>query len=283
MRVFLLALLLGAPVASCADDAPSDAVAEAAPDRPFPVPYRLDAPDAVFSLDGDLQEISGLTMLPSGRLGAVQDEEGEIYEVDPATGAVVRTQPFADDGDYEGIELTPEAVWVLRSDGDLYRVARGPDGRAQTETIETALRGRNDTEGLAYDAAGHRLLIACKEDPGPGLKGVRAIWAFDLASRTLSERPAVLLDRDLVDGDAPFRPSGLAVHPRTGTLYVISSVHVALAVVAPDGALQAVIPLDPDLFPQPEGIAFAPDGTLYIASEGPSGPGTLLRFSPTDA
>jgi hypothetical protein len=34
------------------------------------------------------------------------------------------------------------------------------------------------------------------------------------------------------------------------------------------------------LYPQPEGIAFLPDGTLFISNEGPSGAATLLRFAP---
>lgn len=274
----LVPLVVALAGAACADRA---APAALAPTEA--VPYRLDAPDAVVELPARLQEISGLTVLPSGRLGAVQDESGVIYEIDPASGRVTSQLPFAGRGDYEGIELTPDAVWVLRSDGDLYRVAQDSAGRVATRRIETALRRRNDTEGLAYDAEGARLLIACKEDPGEGLGEVRAIYAFDLATETLSATPVVVLDRRRVDGRAAFKPSAIAVDPRSGNLFVLSSVEKALAVIGPDGTLQALRPLSPRLFPQPEGVAFDAAGTLYIANEGPLGAGTLLRFSPTDA
>ena len=279
MRLALLVPLLAVfATAACAERGrpATSAVPEA-------FPYRLDAPDAVFELPVRLQEISGLTVLPTGRLGAIQDEDGVIFEVDPASGRVTAEQAFGDDGDYEGVELTPDAVWVLRSDGDLYRVSQDSAGRVETRKIETALKSKNDTEGLAYDAARARLLIACKEDPGDGLDEARAIYAFDLATETLSAAPVALLDRTRVDGDATFKPSAMAVDPRTGRWFVLSSVEKALAVLDSDGMLLDVIALSPRLFPQPEGITFDAAGTLYIANEGPLGAGTLLRFSPTDA
>ena len=284
-RLLLALLTVSVAGAACADrPAPPPAGGpDAAVAAPLPVPYRLDAPDAVVPLPAELQEVSGLTLLPSGRVGAVEDETGTIYEVDPATGTVLTRESFGGRGDYEGVELTPDAVWVLRSDGDLYRTRRGPGGAVDVEKFETHLATRNDTEGLGYDAAAGRLLIACKEDPGDDLKGVRAVYAFDLETLELSPRPAFTLDRSRVDGDDLFKPSALAVHPTTGQIYVLSSVRKALAVVDPDGTLLAVVALPPTLYPQPEGIAFAVDGTLFISNEGPVGAGTLLRFTPTDA
>lgn len=282
MRALLLTLLtLGA----CADGSRS-----APPPGPDDgVPYRLDAPDAVVELPAELQEISGLTVLPSGRLGAVQDETGTVFEVDPATGAIVDRLDFEGAGDFEGVELVPgDAVWALRSDGDLYRIWRDSTGAPAVRKIETALKSRNDTEGLAYDPAGGRLLVACKEWPGEdpetgdNYDDVRTIYAFDLDTETLSERPVVFLPRDTVDGDVNFRPSALAVHPQTGHLYVLSSVRAAIAVVGADGAVLGVLDFPPGLLPQPEGLAFTADGTLYVASEGGAGPGRLARFAPTD-
>ena len=274
MRFVLLALLA---LGSCADatrTAPG-------PEQPDVLPYRLDAPDAVIALSGELTETSALTVLPSGRLGTLQDETGTLYEIDPATGAVVDRLVFDGAGDFEGLELAGDAVWALRSDGDLFRLARDSTGTPTARKVETPLKSRNDTEGLAYDAANHRLLVACKEWPGPDLDDVRAIYAFDLATETMAERPVYLLDQAAVDTDLRFRPSALAIHPATGQIYVLSSVRRAIAVLDPDGTLLGVADLHLDAAPQPEGIAFAADGTLYISSEGTTGPGTLLRFAPT--
>ena len=241
------------------------------------VPYRFAEPDASVSLPDELREISGLTVLESGRLGAVQDESGTLYTLEAATGRVLAREPFSGRGDFEGVERAGDDVWVLESNGDLTRLREG----AGAERFETELAGRNDTEGLAYDASGGRLLIACKENPGNGLGDVRAVYAFDLATETLSAAPVFTLDRTRLDADDPFKPSALAVRPGTDEVYVLSSVRRALAVVRTDGTLLAVVELPEALFPQPEGIAFAADGTLYLSNEGPDGPATLLRFDPT--
>ena len=272
-RVRLLVALLLFAAAGCTDGATPRAAQGAA------VPYALGAPDGVAELPAELDEVSALTMMPSGRLGAVQDEDGILYEIDPEAGVITGRQPFRGDGDYEGVEWVGESVWVLKSNGTLYDVHRGADGvSAETATHETPLRGRNDTEGLAWD--GERLLIACKENPGRGLDDVRAIWAYDPATRELSAAPVAVLDRARVDGRASFKPSALAVHPGTGELYVLSSVRKALAVLTPAGELRAVVPLPGRLYRQPEGIVFAADGTLYIANEAAGARATLLRFSP---
>lgn len=287
-RLFALPVLASLLAATCAEstDAPVPRVPTASvPDEPAAalpnVPYALAAPDATIELPDELREISDLAILADGAIVAVQDEAGILYTLDPATGAVRTRTTFKERGDFEGVERVGEDVWALASNGDLYRIRRGA-AEVEAERIETGLAGRNDTEGLAYDAAHNRLLIACKENPGSGLGNVRAVYAFDLATRTLSDRPVVTLDRRLVDSDASFKPSAIAVRPGTGELYILSSVRKAIAVVAPDGTLRTVVDLPDALYAQPEGLTFLPDGTLFISNEGPSGPATLLRFDPTD-
>ena len=275
-------LLLLLALAACTDVSSVPTPATPTGDPEDPPPYDLAAPAAVLRLAPELREISGLTVLPSGNLGAIQDERGTIYELDPASGRIVDRLPFRGSGDFEGIELAEDAVWALRSDGDLYRVYRDSTGTPTSRKVETGLKGRNDTEGLGYDGEG-RLLIACKEWPGPGLDDVRSIWAFDLATETLSPAPVALLDRRQVDGRTAFKPSALAVHPISRRVYVLSSVRHAIAVLSPDGVLLAVLSFPARLVPQPEGLAFTRDGTMYVSSEGPSGSGTLLRYAPLDS
>jgi sugar lactone lactonase YvrE len=46
-----------------------------------------------------------------------------------------------------------------------------------------------------------------------------------------------------------------------------------------DGQFKSIQMIDKDLMIQPEGICFAPDGTLYISSEGKHGePAKLFRY-----
>lgn len=299
LRLLAGLLFLSLPLVGCGNGASSGASVPSSRAVSAPAaPYRFDAPAARFELPGRLDEISGLTHLDATHLGAVQDEKGTLYVLDAATGGVTHEHDFGKGGDYEGVERVGERVVVLRSDGRLHVIDDWQDERADAQTLETGLHGSCDAEGLAYDAEGDRLLIACKERPGRGLRGTRAIYAYDLAENTLDPTPPFVIHADTLarnDGDNAideavralvrpiadinaFKPSALAVHPRTGEVYVLSSGRKLLLVLDRAGAVTAVWPLSDALLRQPEGLTFLPDGTLFIASEAAGGQAVLLRF-----
>jgi uncharacterized protein YjiK len=58
----------------------------------------------------------------------------------------------------------------------------------------------------------------------------------------------------------------------------MSSVNKSIAILNEAGEVQQVMSLSDDLYTQPEGLAFSPDGTLYLTSEGGKGKGKLFRF-----
>jgi len=248
-----------------------------------------------------LHEISALTVLDSTHLGAIQDEKGILYVLDLTTGAVVSKKIFGKDGDYEGLEVAGDRLFVLRSDGVLFEIADWRAEELKTRKRKTGLSARNDNEGLAYDPVQNRLLIACKEYPGKGLKFHRAIYAYDLEQYRLSNTPVFSIDERSVrshlrasddlgerirDALLPvadlsdFKPSGLAIHPLTREMYLVSSVLKVVVVLSPEGVLTAVHRLAKKLFPQPEGITFLPNGDLFISNEGHGEKGTVLQFSP---
>ena len=191
-----------------------------------------------------------------------------------------------------------ERVVVLRSDGELAVIEDWEADKAKAPTLDPGLHGSCDAEGLGYDPDGARLLIACKESPGGGLRGVRTVYAFDLATNTLAPAPAFVIAADSLAASGreraideavralvrpvvdinTFKPSALGVHPTTGEIYVLSSVRKVLVVLDRAGAITAVWPLPERLLPQPEALAFFPDGTLFLASEADGGTARLLRF-----
>lgn len=261
--------------------------------------YSFDEPDDVFKLDQELEEISGLTMMPDGLLGAVQDEKGNLYLLDPASGEIMETRTFGKDGDYEGVELGGGHLFIIRSDGRLHIFDRWEEAEMVGDSYDLDLVKGCDAEGIAYQANLQRLLISCKEKGGKNLDRQKAIFAYNRATETLSDDPVYLLDvrefeasvddhpineavrsvlSDRLDLSG-FKPSDIAVHPRSGDIYVVSSVTKVIIRMDEAGDVGGIWRLPSKQFDQPEGITFGPNGDLFISNEaGDRKHATLMRF-----
>ena len=240
----------------------------------FKLPYRLTAPDENYTLPKELKEVSGLTYYKDDKLLCVQDEEAVVYVFDTQKGKVVKNFGFGGYGDFEGIEYVNGQVYVLESNGTLFRFEPESTQIGQTKTD---LPKNTEVEGLGYDPKTKRLLIAVKNGEGSSDK---AVYSFDLLNR------AVFKDMSLNDeqlkgaGIDPetYKPSGIAVHPITGEWYMLTSAGKRLVITSRQAKIIYSEPLDPKEFRQPEGICFAPNGDLYIASEGDGKKGYILKF-----
>jgi len=255
-------------------------------------PYDLSSPESTLELPQALREVSGIVMLNDDRLACIEDEHGIVYVVDPADGDIIMQKTIAAHGDYEGLARADRALYVLRSDGDLFEVADRSSTVPQVVLHETQIPAKNN-EGLCHDAAHNRLLIAAKSKSGKGSewKDKRIVYAFDLETKTLAEQPAFSFDLKSMDDFAraqgilrtkkiKFRPSAIGIHPESGHLYLISAADHLLFVFTPEGVPEHIESLNPDLFPKAEGLAFTQAGTLYISNEGIKTPATILKFNP---
>ena len=77
-----------------------------------------------------------------------------------------------------------------------------------------------------------------------------------------------------------FAPSGIAVHPKTQNIYVLSSQGKTLVVLHSDGQIAHIEKLEKEIHPQPEGICFDQEGNLFISNEGKEedGVGKIYKF-----
>jgi len=273
----------------------------------YDFPYQLNEPNRSWELPKKLEEISGLGYINKHRLACVQDEKGNIYIFNLESGEIERKIDFGNDGDYEGVEIINNDAWILKSNGTLFKVInylKNPE--PTTIKYTTDLSGKNDAEGLAYDPISKNLLIACKGHPFVDEKKgkeFKAIYSFNFKTRLLDLKPFLLIEMDTIKyyknyntmtqmgvellayfdhskGDLSFQPSGIAIHPKTGNIYILGSVGNLLLVFSREGEMLAIIKLRSKIHPQPEGICFSPNGTLYISNEGDDDEGTISMFEP---
>lgn len=261
--------------------------------------YPLDKPALLVALPAELNEISGMSRSPrANELLAVQDEDGIVYRLSLEDGQILARIPFHKPGDYEGITIVDEDIWVLKSSGTLYCIQ---DETRVLKFKSEVISKEEDAEGLTYDAAQHRLLIACKGAKA-GTAQQRNIYAFDLASQRFLPEPVMfirqadftsLLDEhqqakwyeklsDFLIGDEDdfgLGPSALAIHPITQAIFVLSSRGNLLLELSPSGELQNFHRFKKEYFPQAEGLFFLPDATMFISTEARgSAPARIYRI-----
>lgn len=257
--------------------------------------YDLSKPDAKYLLPYVLEEISGMTYYKPGVIACIQDEDGKIFFYNHKDREVENTIRFDGSGDYEGISNDGEKLYVVKSNGDIFKVALRPNGELEkSKKYETDLKKGNDVEGLTYDPEKDELIAACKAEAGikgEDLKG-RGFYRFDLDKKEIKKKPIFNItqndikiyleknkDFEYEANRINFRPSGIALHPINNHFYIIASVGKLMLITNKEGEIKGSVPLDPRLLGQPEGICFAPNGDLFISSEGQGDKGYILKFN----
>lgn len=236
-----------------------------------------------WELPKELREISGMAFLEPHRIAAVQDEQGVIYIYDLESSSIVKEIEFAGAGDYEGIALNGTTAYVLKADGTIFRIANFM-GEAITEIFETSFTSKNDIESLFFDPKENELLLMPK---GEGLEtnNYKGIYVIDVNSMNMNKDPllSMTFEEEIFDDlkgenkNRSFYPSEISRHPDTGNILILEGEKPHLLMLDANGVPETLHRLDPNIFPQPEGLAFDPSGNLYISSEG--NPGTIHRVT----
>lgn len=234
-----------------------------------------------------LEEISGISYFSDDKMACVQDEEGIIFIYNLDTDMVEKKVNFGKSGDYEGITLVDSTAYILESSGKLFEVSNYLSPDFKTIEYKTPFSGRNNMESLVADSINNRLLIAVK-DTDPNSKDYKGIYAFDLETKKVLSKPVfkIPLNDPIFKGknakknkkkSDKYHPSEIAINPIDGNTYVLEGKNPRLLIMDPKGKLLRLHDLNKKSFRQPEGMTFAPDGTLYISNEGKKGTANILE------
>jgi uncharacterized protein YjiK len=241
-------------------------------------------PLARWILPAPLREISGLALTKDGRLLAQGDEIGEIWEVDYRRGILDKHFSFGDKavkGDFEGITVANDVVFLLSSSGKIYRLHDGAnDAHVSYSMVETGLKSECEFEGIAFDPAINSLLLACKHVHDKSVHDAIVIYRWSLASDTaagLSKLTVPLGDVLAANGWKNLHPSDITIDPLTGNYVLIASLEKAIIEITPAGAVVFARPL-PEGHQQAEGVAITKDSLLLVSDEAKQGPATITVY-----
>lgn len=255
------------------------------------IEYDLARPAKSWTLPDELKEISGNAWVDANHLLVIEDLHPVLYllRLENDKAVIEKKIPFAPIGDkkfdIEDVTLAGNTAYALWSHGVLYKIDNWQTN-PQVKELSTDLDKANNTEGLCVDPVSHNLLIACKNEAGMGdeKKSDRAIYLFDIQKEKLQKDPFLVIEKKefktLIGEKIDFFPSAVAVHPSSHEVYLLSTKeNKCMVKYSYDGKIQAFESINKDLMPQPEGICFGPDGTLFISTEGKHGaPAKIYRF-----
>lgn len=267
--------------------------------------YDYNKPNQTFKLPYELNEISGLSLAPSAdELIAVTDEIATLFFISKKDGKITKRIEFGDTGDFEGVELVEGDCFAVKSNGKIYRIKNIGTHRQHVERLETDLKKIDNIEGLGYDATSRQLFFAAKgQKDGELSKKIYFFRLESLSRQGLILRGGIHLEIKLSDIQTfikdkvkynkirsdyegspsrfEFGPSAVAVQPKTGNVFVLSSINKILMVFNRKGEIIELEKLEKSIHRQPEGMCFDADGTLYISNEIKDGAAPLLHvFKP---
>ncbi len=240
--------------------------------------HALRRPDHIYPLKKELKEISGLSYIDQSKMVAIQDEKGIIYSLGIGSFEKSSKISFSKKGDYEGIATTSKRFFVLKSNGTIVSVNHlGEDKVIHRFPGKAAV----EFEGICHDEINNRLLLVSKDHPSKKKNKYINIYSFDLNSNLYLLKPIIKLAKKEIGiyRNAGLLPSGIAINPADGYIYILASVGKKLICLDYNGKLIHYYNLDKTIYKQPEGISFSKNGELYIASEGKSGKAQIMHFT----
>ncbi len=242
--------------------------------------------EQTWELPDALKEVSGIAFMAPHRIACVQDEKGIIFIYNLQSSSFEKEIEFAGSGDYEGISLNGSTAYVVASNGTIFRI-KDFMNEAVIETFETSFTADNNIESLFFDSKENRLLLMPK-DESLGSQESKGIYGVNVNTMELSNIPLLKFTfeedifKDLKEDnpDRSFYPSEIIRDPNTGNFIILEAEKPHLLMLDTNGKPEILHRLDPNLFPQPEGLTFDDAGNLYISNEG--NPATIHRVKIKD-
>jgi uncharacterized protein YjiK len=244
------------------------------------------APVAQWLMPPQLREISGLALTSRGTVFAHDDNSGRVSEIDPKTGVVLKGFSLMGNQkeDFEAITIAGNDIYLMSSDGKLFRFREGADGQQVSfQMFNTKLKKDCEFESLTYESDSTRLVMACKRLLDKQARQDLVIYRLPLPLN-LSTISMIRIPLEEVVGSNKwknFRASDITIDPITRNYVLIASHEKGLVVMTPDGTVLRSEPLPGD-HRQPEGVAITRDSLLLVSDEANVKPAmlTLYRWRP---
>ena len=279
LRPFIVTLLAVAACGQAKSDSASGAAADTMAARAARLQEALAESDsgaeaavlARWLLPRELDEISGLAVTADGRLLTHNDQDGVVWEIDYRRGVLVKRfqlgkQPIK--GDFEGIAIANDRIFMISSNGKLYEFREGKDGeRVNFNVYDTRLGSECEFEGVAFDPNLSSLLLACKNVQGTNDSLVIYRWKLHSGDSERLSRLALPIANVMGSNNwKGLHPSDITIDPLSGNYVLIAARERALIEITATGDPISARGLSAQHV-QAEGVAITREGILIVSDE----------------
>jgi hypothetical protein len=211
---------------------------------------------------------------------ALNDEEGKLFRFNPGDKDIPESFKFLSKGDFEDLCFDGTYWYALKSKGMVIRISHAFTDSFSLREFPFPEKG-NEFETIFFDPSTKKPIVICKLCIN-NREGKIPAFSLDTSTAVFSYEPnfspdTVSIMNILQKKKIECRPSGAAINPLTGELYIISSSD-RLLLIMKDGMMKQAFKLPKEFFRQPEGICFAPNGDLYISNEAKGEIANILLF-----
>lgn len=242
------------------------------------------APIAQWVLPVSLGEVSGLALLSDGRLLVHDDERARVAVIATRQGAMLKefyVGARGIKGDFEGIAVARDTIYLMSSKGVFYAFREAADGRdAKYVMHDTKLGKECEFEGVVHDPTTNQLVMVCKRVGDKDLKDHLVLYRVGLPLSASSPITRLTISLDQLQTTHKWKsmhPSDITRSPATGNYVMVAAPERALIEITPDGRVVRAIPL-PGKHLQAEGVAITNDGVLIISDEARARPATITLY-----
>ena len=242
-------------------------------------------------LPRELREVSGVALLEDGRIVVHNDERGRIYVIDPKRGVILKHFSLGDrplHGDFEAIAVRGQDIFLLQSNGEIYRFREGGSkARVPYARYDTKLGKECEFEGLEAEPASDALFLLCKTSSKKDERDKIVIYRWQPGNGRQPSLSLITVPVAFAAGSNDWKrlsPSDMTIDPATGHWVIIAAREKALVELTPEGHVVRSMKL-PSSLQQPEGVAITRDGLIIISDEGVKNAAdiTVFRWIPSKA
>lgn len=247
--------------------------------------YDFSKTEQIIKLQKEIENISDVLEV-SDKLLILTHGSENIFQVDNKSGILINSLPLSNELAKEKLESIcsdTKNYFTVDKNGEISQLTLSADkGFTRQQKYSTKLNDKNNVSGVSFNPKSNQLMLLCKDEPGFALRGVKAIYLFDLKSIKLENFPSIMIHLSELKKKYnlnEFAPIDLEYNSTYGNIIILSSKEPAVIEMSLRGEILDCIKLNKQNHPNPQSIILSKDGAVIVSDNSAAGSSKLIFYN----